>query len=132
MAEQVISNFNQFVSEKINDFSSRIRLLEEKFEQIREKLKATDQNIIRRSNELKEVISQNQAMINEINKSVKEMKETTRHLIKEVETSAKTQDLKVLEKYVDLMDPTRFLTKSEAERMFKKKSEKSSSTGKKR
>lgn len=121
MAEQAVSDFNQFVSEKINDFSSRIRLLEEKFEQIREKLKATDQNIIRRSNELKEITNQNQAMINEINKSMKEVKETTRHLIKEVETSAKTQDLKVLEKYVDLMDPTRFMTKSEAERLFQKR-----------
>lgn len=121
MAEQQVSSFDQFVSDKINDFSSRIRLLEEKFEQLREKLKATDQNLIRRTNELKDMITQNEVTLSEINKSVKEVKETTKHLIKEVGTSAKVQDLKILEKYVDLMDPTRYITRDDAQRMIETK-----------
>ncbi len=121
MVEQQTSSFDQFVSDKINDFSSRIRLLEEKFEQLREKLKATDQNLIRRTNELRDLITQNETALSEISKGVKEVKETTKHLIKEVSTSAKVQDLKVLEKYVDLMDPTRYITRDEALRMIEAK-----------
>jgi len=124
-AQQPVSEeFLKFASDKISDLSNRVRLLEEKFEQLREKLKATDQNLLRRTNELKELITENSIQVEEINKNLKDVRETTRHLIKEAETSAKINDLKVLEKYVDLFDPTRFLTLSEAEKIFEKKKEK--------
>jgi len=119
--QPISEEFLKFASDKISDLSNRVRLLEEKFEQLREKLKATDQNLLRRTNELKELITENSIQIEELNKNYKDIRETTRHLIKEVETSAKISDLKVLEKYVDLFDPTRFLTLADAEKLFEKK-----------
>jgi len=119
--QDVTRQFYDYVSEKIADLSSRVRLLEERYEQVRERGKATDQNLLRKSNELKEMIEELKVELDELHKAMKEMKETVKHLVKDMSITAKIQDLKVLEKYVDLFDPTRFITRKEAEELFVKK-----------
>jgi uncharacterized protein YoxC len=123
MAEQVPKiegEFSQMISKTISGMSGRVRLLEERTDQLRQKAKIIDENMIDKTDHLKEEITKTNARIDELIKEIKVVKENMERLIKEIGNVATVQDVKVLEKYINMIDPTRFLTKEEVVRIVKK------------
>jgi uncharacterized protein YoxC len=123
MAEQVPKiegEFSQMISKTISGMSGRVRLLEERTDQLRQKAKIIDENMIDKTNHLKEEIGKTNARIDQLIKEIKEVKENMERLIKEIGNVATVQDVKVLEKYINMIDPTRFLTKDEVVKIVKK------------
>jgi uncharacterized protein YoxC len=123
MVEQVPrveSDFSQIISKTMSEMSGRLRLLEERTDQLRQKSKIIDENMITKTDHLMEEIERTNARIDQIGKELKEIKEAMEHLIKELENVATVQDVKVLEKYINMIDPTRFLTRDEVTKIIKK------------
>jgi len=109
----------------ISELIGRIRVNEAKMANLRERLLVTDNNTISEfrkvSAELKEV--------NEDLKQVKaemfKLKEIMRDMVKELGAFARSQDLRVLEKYINLWNPLNFTTEKEVINLIKENAESS-------
>lgn len=101
------------VLQRLNDMNTRLRLTEQRINQNRERLRVFDDQIIDNKKTLSNEINNVSEEIGELRKSIKNIDDTIHHIIKELELTAKKQELEVIEKYVNMMDPTRYVTKEE-------------------
>lgn len=106
------------ITSRITDISERMRLLEERINQIRDKLNVVDKTLIDKSLALKEGTRKLEIQIDEIRKNIKTLSDTMQNVIKELDHCARAEDLKVLEKYVNMIDPTRLVTREEVQRII--------------
>ena len=109
----------------INDLNARVRLLEERYMQLRENLELINDNMVE---EQKEVLKRVKGLSEEIKKSKKDVEElnsTINHIIKEVSLFARKDTLKVLEKYINMWNPMKFTTEEDVMQIIKKKLKKS-------
>ena len=103
------------ITSEVNSLSRRIRLLEESFANLRRFFQVTENNTIERNKhygaELKTVTSD----ISEIRKEMHEIREKLSLVIKELQTVARKEEVKVLEKYINLWNPIKFVSQNEIE-----------------
>ena len=119
----------------ISELIGRIRVNEAKMANIRERLLVTDNNSIKEfrrvSSELKDVNQE----LKQIKTELFNLRETMRDMVKEFGNFARSQDLKILEKYINLWNPLNFTTEKEVIRLIKEnarypaKDDKSEETG---
>ncbi|MCW1301208.1 MAG: hypothetical protein QW507_02505 [Candidatus Nanoarchaeia archaeon] len=113
-------DFQKFVSGKIAELNERLRMLETRVQQLRENQRLLSENLLSKTEELKAMIRDLNFRMEEMKGQVKAMQEAVKAFSKEIENVARVQDIKVLEKYINLLDPTRFLTKDEALRLIRR------------
>lgn len=97
----------------VSDLSRRVRTLEERLRASRERLDIVDDSVhdtLQRVND--EVLDVKNELL-EVNNVLEEFRKTLQQVIKQLSVFARKSDLLALEKYVDLMDPARYLTKDE-------------------
>jgi len=111
------------------DIGARIRVLENKFSTVNEHLLVINQNMIE---EYKNMISEIKAIdadIKEIKQDIFNVKEVVRKMVKETEIFARKDEIKVLEKYINLWNPIKFITENQLnsilDEKLKKRSKKS-------
>jgi len=93
--------------------SERSRLLEERLKQVREKIQIIDETYLKKIEDIKGGIKENTSEIQAFRKDLDEIKEIIRRITKEMSQMAKLNDVKLLEKYVDMLDVTRIVTREE-------------------
>ena len=106
----------QRVFSDLNNLTRRVRLLEERFLDTRKKIELMEENSLALD---KELHSQNKATLDTISeqkKIVADVKEKMNIMIKELQSSAKLSDLKVLEKYISMWEPINYVTNEEMDR----------------
>jgi hypothetical protein len=100
------------------DLNSRTRDLEGRYNLIRDRVLVINQNMIeeykRTLVEMKVINSE----IKEMKTEIFNMKEAMRHLIQEIEFFARKDDVKVLEKYINLWSPMNFTSEKEVRMIF--------------
>ena len=101
--------------EEINSLSARLRLLEEGFTNLRRMSQITEENLISKSKHYNTEFKTITSDINESKKENQDLKDKILLVIKELQTTAKKEDVKVLEKYVNLWNPIKFATHNEVE-----------------
>ena len=114
------STVNMIVS-RMNDLNTRLRLTEERINHNKERLRVYDDQMLDNKKELSKEVENLGEDIIELRKNIKNLNDTIHHIIKELELTAKKQDINVIEKYVDMMVPTRYVTKEELKLLLKKK-----------
>ncbi|MFH1210004.1 MAG: hypothetical protein V1663_04415 [archaeon] len=101
-----------------DDFE-RVRILESKYNTMRERLLLINQNMIdeykKVSEELKEV---NQDM-KDLKKELFEVREALNKIVYELQFFARKDNLKVLEKYINMWNPLHFVTEEEVLKLIK-------------
>ena len=102
----------------LNELIGRIRINESKISALRERLLVTDSNMISEYKKLSYDIRSLEHEIREIKKEVFEIKESIKDMIKEMQNFAKSSDLKVLEKYINLWNPLNFVTDKEVKKLI--------------
>ncbi|MBS3144473.1 hypothetical protein J4208_02710 [Candidatus Woesearchaeota archaeon] len=112
----------QEITQVIVDLNNRIRTLENKYNLLGERLLVVNQNMIE---EYKRLLREMKI----INEDLREMRQETmltqdamRNMVKEMELFAKKEQVRVLEKYIDLINPMRFVTTEEVESLIIQKS----------
>ena len=105
--------------EDISNVSRRLRIVEEGFTNLRRALQVTEQNMLAKhkifSTEIRTVMSD----ISDIKKDINDVKEKMLEFVKELKESAKREEVKVLEKYINLWNPVKFVTQNEVEQIVK-------------
>ena len=110
----------------LSDFNTRIRALEGKYSQFGERLLVVNQNMIEEYKKIMREIKAMESEFKEMHVDVTHLKETLKDFSKESELFARKNDVKVLEKYINLWDPLKFITEEDVQRIIdsqKKKEE---------
>ena len=106
------------VYDELNSLSARMRMNEERYANLRKKSQLIEQNMLtshKNTNvEVKTIITD----INELKRDIIDIQSKMKMMINELQTFAKKDEVKTLEKYVNLWDPLKFITSSEAEKII--------------
>ena len=113
----------------MEDLLNRIRAIESKYTILGEQLLVVNENTIDSYKDLaKEIKVMNQEM-QEIRQDLSNFKETIKQLVKETEMFARKEQIKVLEKYINLWNPMEFVTTEEVNKIIEEKLKKIKKTG---
>ena len=117
------------VTTDINTLSRRLRLIEEGFTNLRRFFQVTEENMIARNKHFSAEIKTITSDITEIRKEMQEIKDKMLLVMRELQTVARKEEVKVLEKYINLWNPVKFVSQNEVEQIIneileKKKEEK--------
>jgi len=103
----------------LTDLNSRLRTLESKYSLLGERLLVVNQNMIEEYKKLLREIKTLDTEIKEVKKEIFNLKDTIKHMVKEISAFARKEELKILEKYINLWDPMKFVTEEEVKAFIK-------------
>ena len=95
------------------DTSGKVRSLEGRYNLLRDRVLLINNNMV---GEYKKVLGEMKLMNDELKDLKKELfntKETMKHLITELERTARKEDFKLLEKYINLWNPMHFVSEAD-------------------
>jgi len=109
------------LSSQLNNISRRLRVLEERYTNLRKKTQVSDQNMLKfnktQSRELKAMDSE----VVDFRREFLDLKDKIKLIVKELKDCAKSDQVMVLEKYINLWEPANFVTRNEVERIIEQK-----------
>ena len=103
------------VTSDISTLGRRLRLLEEGFTNIRRFFQVTEENVIAKNKHFSAEIKTLASDVMEIRKEIQELREKLFLVIRELQTTARKEEVKALEKYINLWNPIKFVTQNEVE-----------------
>ncbi len=103
----------------VNVLMRRLRMLEERYSSIQKKNQLTDQNMLANQKKVSTEIKTINMEIDEIKADLAKLKETLSLVIQELKECAKKEDIAVLEKYLKLWEPVKFVTQNQVERIVR-------------
>lgn len=104
----------------LNNLNTRTRILEGRYNLTRERMLVVNHNMIDHYKSLQGDMKSINEDIKDIKEALETIKETMRSVVQEMQFFARKEQLKVLEKYINLWDPIKFVTEEEVEELVKK------------
>ena len=104
----------------------RLRINEARLANIRERLTVTDNNMVEEFRRMSEQIKELDAELKQIKNESFRLREALKDVIKEMSSFASSQELKVLERYINTWNPLNFMTEKEVLSLIKKNAESAS------
>lgn len=101
------------VNQDINNMSRRLRLLEESFTNIRRTLQVTEENMLQKNKNFAVEIKTINSEIREIRNEIADINDKLLMIAQELKSAAKYDEVKILEKYINLWNPVKFVTQNE-------------------
>ncbi|MBI1970909.1 hypothetical protein HYS47_04120 [Candidatus Woesearchaeota archaeon] len=105
------------LSNQVINSSRRLRILEERYINLRKKTTVTDSTMLKHYQD----IARNLQLINgdilDLQKAVTDIKDKMRLMIREVKNCATAEDLTTLQRYLDFWDPVKFVTYEEVKKI---------------
>jgi bifunctional N-acetylglucosamine-1-phosphate-uridyltransferase/glucosamine-1-phosphate-acetyltransferase GlmU-like protein len=90
-----------------------LKIFEQRLAQMKDTIAMVDKNNMDKYSDIKAVLQNIFAEVNEEKNKILELNDRLLRLSKQTEDFAKERDLKVMEKYVSLIDPSRFLSRDD-------------------
>ena len=115
----------------ISDINNRVRTLENRYNLFGERLLVVNQNMIEEYKKITKDMRLFNEDIKEIKQEMFKIKDVITNLVKEMDAFAKKDQVKALEKYIDLWNPLGFVTRNELDRLMQQKSTPKAKRGKK-
>ena len=116
MAEEQEENLSFILS----DMNARVRVMEGKYNLLGERLLVVNQNMIQEYRQLVKEIKDLERELKTVKKEMFEFREAFGKVIKETQGLARKEDVKVLEKYINLWDPMKFVTEKDVLDLIRK------------
>ena len=108
----------QNINSDLNEIMRRLRVLEERYGNLRKKNQLSDQNMLEDSKKVYDEIRIIESTITELKREVLEVNTKIKMLEEEVSESVQKRDLKMISKYMDFWEPMQFVRREEAERII--------------
>ena len=105
--------------EEMNSLSTRLRVSEERYSDLRRKLQLVEQNMLRNH---KRAMSEAKTLLSdiiELRAAIETAENRISLAIKELQLTAKKEDVDVVRKYIEMWNPVKFITVNQAEKMIK-------------
>jgi len=107
------------INEDLGQALRTLRMLEERYSTLRKKMQMSDQNIIDDTNRIFTSLKLVVKDIDSLKMKVEDMRLKLNMFAGEIKEMAPRQDLKILERYLDMWEPMQFLTEKQAIQMIK-------------
>lgn len=117
--KQTPSQVDPEIYNQINELSRRLRVAEENYSGLRRKSQLTDQNMLSSNKDIKTEIKTINSDIHDLKLELKEINEKIDQIAREMPLFAKRNDVKVIQKYFQLIDPMRFVTVNQVKEIVK-------------
>ena len=104
------------LSMSISDIGSRLRVLEERYANLRKKTQITDQNLIESEKGMMKELEELNQTVMDLKHSIFEMNEKITTMLGELSNCVKEEDFNVYAKYIELWEPANFITRDELAR----------------
>jgi predicted nucleic acid-binding Zn-ribbon protein len=105
----------------ISDLDRRLRILEERYSNLRKKIQLTDHNLIESEKSFGKELRTFNEDIMKLKRNTNEFDEKIVIFDTEMQNVAQKTDLKILEKYLAMWDPQMFVTRKELREYLKNK-----------
>mgnify|MGYP006276268155 CR=1 FL=1 len=105
----------------MNSLSRRVRELEERSQNLRRKVQMTDNNLMSQNKKFRQELKTVNTDLNDMKNKMNDLDNKMLLLIKELRLCARNEEVKVLERYVNMWEPIRFVTRKEVERIVEDK-----------
>jgi hypothetical protein len=106
------------LAKSINEIMRRLRVLEERYTNLRKKNQLTDQNMLEDTKNMSDEIKVIQSTMTELKKEISEVNNKMKKLEEEISQSVSKREIKLLSKYLDLWQPLEFIRKEEAKHII--------------
>lgn len=103
---------------EMNNLARRLKVLEERYTNMRRKTQVTDQNMLAHNKKFMSEIKVIHSDIDELRKNMDEIDNKMLLIIRELRLCAKREELAVLQKYINLWEPVHFVTRREVEKIL--------------
>jgi hypothetical protein len=111
------------LSMQINNLSRRLRILEERYTALRKKTQDTDQGVLNLNRELSKELKLSHSELVDFRREFYDLRDKVKLIVKELKECAKTDEVKVLENYINLWEPVNFVTRNEVGKIVEDKVE---------
>ena len=101
------------IEQDVEGAVSRVRVLEERFSDMRQEMKLVEENIIKKNKQMHVELRHLFKDISEFKREMTEVNDRVLMMVKELESFAKREDFQILKKYVDMWEPLNFVTHNE-------------------
>jgi len=108
------------ISSIVNSVNRRVRVLEERNSNIQRKTEVIEDNMINKNKGISENIKKINSDIKQLKKDFEDVKDSIKLLVRELQSMAKKEDVDVIQKYIDLWNPTNFVTNRELDKAVKR------------
>ena len=105
------------MARNITTISRRVRMLEERYENLRRKTQLLEDNLMSAQKKLFAEIRATTEDIVNFKEKIKDTQSKMLMLINEIHLLAKKEDVEVLKKYVDMLDPLKFVNRQQVEKI---------------
>ena len=97
----------------------RVRILESKYSLMRDRLFLINQNMLMEYKKLNKEITFIDDELKGLKQEVNDIKNLLRKLVTEIDGFARKEDLKVVQKYLSIMNPLNFMTEDEVKKIIR-------------
>jgi hypothetical protein len=104
------------VSGLVKDLMRRVRVLEERYSSIRKNIQVNEQNMLSINKSLMTEMRTINMEITDLKQSIHTIREELQLMVRELKETVKKDEIKVLEKYIQLWEPLNFVSHDEMER----------------
>lgn len=101
--------------------AARIRVSEERYSELRKKMLFVEQNMLSNHKRAMEEIKGLHDDITGMKRAIQAIEDRIITIVKELRLTARKEDIDVVKRYVELWDPTRFVTREHVEKLIDKK-----------
>jgi len=109
------------LSDDLKELTSSLRVIEERHTNLRKKSQVIEQNMLSSYKRYGQKVRDAAENIQELKKAVRKIEETLERIESNISGCANKQDIKAIQKYVYMWNPTSFVQRSEVEKMIKQK-----------
>ena len=133
MADEVLANERKEFGDKLHRFepepaqnemtviNTRLRVSEERYTDLRRKMQLIEQNMLTNQKKAQSELKTIQSDVLEIKRQLREMQDRLVMAIKEIQLTARKEDVDVMKRYVEMWDPVRFATVEQVEKIVDEK-----------
>ncbi|MEM4397328.1 MAG: hypothetical protein QW757_01735 [Candidatus Woesearchaeota archaeon] len=106
------------ITTNIEELMRRLRLLEERFSNLRKKSEFLEQTVLKDTKELFDETKLLDSNLSELKSEISEVNEKMAKLIEEINQTVKKDEFNVLVKYLEFWQPLDYLTKEDAKKII--------------
>ncbi|MBI5148783.1 hypothetical protein HZA33_03825 [Candidatus Pacearchaeota archaeon] len=103
----------------LSDFGTKVSDLEEKHNLLRDRVLMADEGFIKSLDLIKKELTIVKDSLREIKRDIESVKETSQSIIDELNNFARKEELQVLERYMKLWEPLKFVKADEVRKIIR-------------
>jgi predicted nucleic acid-binding Zn-ribbon protein len=109
------------IAKNVNSLAANLRILEERYSNLRNRLQASEQGIIVLDKDIRADIKLLNEDALELKKEIIDIRDKLRLISSEIKNLVNKNEFKVVERYLDIWQPMNFVTRNELRKMLEEK-----------